>query len=66
MPIFRTISLYLFTIIFLGISVIGCSTKLDEEVKPISPKPFTYERYEVSTGTDKNQTVLTGFFPIAH
>ena len=61
MPIFKTVSAYLFTIILLGISVIGCSTKLDEEVKPTSPKPFTYQKYEVSTGTDKNQTVLTGF-----
>ena len=44
-----------------GISILGCSAKLDEEVKPISPEPFTFEKYEVSTGTDKKQTILTGF-----
>ncbi len=61
MPIFKTISISLFTIMSFGISILGCSTKIDEEIKQVSPEPFTFEKYKVSIGSDKNHTVLTGF-----
>lgn len=46
---------------FVGISILGCSTKIDEGIKQVPPEPFTFEKYEVSIGSDKNQTILTGF-----
>lgn len=46
---------------FVGISILGCSAKINKTNKQTSPVPFTFEEYKVSIGSDKNQTVLTGF-----
>ncbi len=61
MPIFRTFAHCMFCILVLGISLIGCSKKIREDVKPVSITPFTYDKYEIDTGTAKNQTILSGF-----
>ena len=62
MPIFRSFSLYLFSILVLCMSLLGCSKMLRKDVKPVSVIPFSFEQYEIAIGTAKHQqTVLTGF-----
>ena len=46
----------LFSILVLGVFLSGCVNK-----SPIAAAQFTFERYEVVTGSAKRQTVLTGF-----
>lgn len=41
--------------------MIGCSRTLDNNIQPLLPTPFTFERHEILTGTEKHQTILTGF-----
>lgn len=63
MPIFRSFSLCLFSILVLGISLLGCSKMFRKDVKPVSVIPFSFEQSEIVIGTAKHQqTVLTGFF----
>ena len=52
-----------FFMLVLGVFLSGCSSLLGKEADPMSPVPaeFTFEQYEVVTGTAKRQTVLTGF-----
>ena len=52
----------LFSILVFGVFLSGCSGLLGEEVDPMTPAAeFTFEQYEVVTGSAKRQTVLTGF-----
>ena len=59
----------LFSILAFGVFLLGCSDLFGEEVEQTTPAAeFTFERYEVVTGSAKRQTVLTGFLlegPIA-
>ena len=59
----------LFSILAFGVFLLGCSDLFGEEVEQTTPAvEFTFERYEVVTGSAKRQTVLTGFLlegPIA-
>ncbi len=69
MPIFRFFSLCLFSILVLGILLLGCSKMSRKDVKPVSAIPVSFEKYEIAIGTAKQQqTVMTGFLlggPIA-
>ena len=49
----------LFSILVFGICLSGCAAARSEVVNP--PAGFTFEHYEVVTGSAKRQTVLTGF-----
>ena len=51
-----------FTLIF-GVFLSGCSSLFGQAADPMSSAPteFTFEQYEVFTGTAKHQTILTGF-----
>ena len=53
----------LFSILVFAVFLSGCSGLLGEEVEPMLPAAaaFTFEQYEVVTGSAKRQTVLTGF-----
>ncbi len=52
----------LFSILVLGVFLSGCSGLFGKGVDPMSSAAeFTFEQYEVGTGTAKHQTVLTGF-----
>ena len=55
----------LFFILVLSVSLSSCSGRSNEAVAPTTmsaPTEFTFGRHEVTTGTAKHQTVLTGFF----
>ena len=54
----------LFFILFFGVFLLSCSGRSNEGVAPTmmpASTKFTFEQYEVKTGTAKHQTVLTGF-----
>ena len=53
----------LFSIVVLGVYLSGCSGLHGSEVNsmPSAHTEFTFEQYEVVTGSAKHQTVLTGF-----
>ena len=53
----------LFSILVFGVFLSGCSSLFGEEVKQMTPaaEEFTFDQYEVITGSAKRQTVLTGF-----
>ena len=53
----------LFSILVLGVFLSGCSDLFGEEVEQTKPAAaeFTFEQYEILTGSAKHQTVLTGF-----
>ena len=60
----------LFCTLVFGILLWGCLELFGEEVEKLTPAAaeFTFDQYEVVTGTAKRQTVLTGFLlggPIA-
>ena len=61
MHIFRSFSLSLLSIYVFCISLLGCSKTLENNVQPLPPKPYSFERYEILTGSTKHQTILTGF-----
>ena len=55
----------LFFILVLGVGLSSCSGRSNEAVVPTTMSAsteFTFGRHEVTTGTAKHQTVLTGFF----
>ena len=55
----------LFFILVFGVFLSSCSGRSNEEVPSImmpTGTEFTFDQYEVVTGTAKHQTVLTGFF----
>ena len=53
----------LFSILVFGVFLSGCSGLFGEEVEQMTPaaEEFTFDQYEVITGSAKRQTVLTGF-----
>ncbi len=53
----------LFSILLFGVFLSGCSGLHGEEVEPTTQAAaeFTFEQYEVVTGSAQRQTVLTGF-----
>ena len=61
MHIFRSFSLGLLSIYVFCISLLGCSKTLENNVQPLPPKPYSFEQYEILTGSTKHQTILTGF-----
>lgn len=61
MHIFRLFSLRILCIHILCVSLIGCYGTLEKNVQPISPIPYSFEQYEIVTGSAKHQTILTGF-----
>ena len=55
----------LFFILFFGVCLSGCSGRSNEAIAPTTmpaSTEFTFGQHEVTTGTAKHQTVLTGFF----
>lgn len=60
MPIFKSFSTSLLSISVFCVSLIGCSGTLENRVQPSSPKPYSFEQYEILTGSAKHQTILTG------
>ena len=59
----RRYRLSLFFMLFFGVFLSSCSGRSNEFVAPTmmpASTEFTFERYEVVTGTAKHQTVLTG------
>ena len=51
----------LFSILVFGVFLSGCMAASTEVVDPPAAAQFTFEQYEVVTGSAKRQTVLTGF-----
>ena len=53
----------LFSILVFGVFLLGCTGLFGEEVEQMTPaaEEFTFDQYEVITGSAKRQTVLTGF-----
>ncbi len=53
----------LFSILVLGVFLSGCASLRGKEVEPMgaAAAEFTFEQYEVVTGSARRQTVLTGF-----
>ncbi len=61
---FAVVRRSLFSILVFGVFLSSCSSRSNEEGTPImisASTEFTFERYEVETGTGQRQTVLTGF-----
>ena len=54
----------LFLILVSGVCLSSCVGLSNEVIDPmvVASEEFTFDRYEVDTGTTKHQTVLTGFF----
>ncbi len=61
MHIFRSFLFGLLSIYVFCISLLGCSKTLKKNVQPLPPNPYSFEQYEILTGSAKHQSILTGF-----
>ena len=60
MHIFRSFSLGLLCIYVFCVFLLACSRTLEKNVQPLPPHPYSFERYEILTGSAKHQTILIG------